>query len=107
MTDEHIIACILDETDASQRQALAVRCFHDEELFARYVELEDNLVDDYARGKLSGQDRLRFERGYCNRPHRREKVVMGAALLRFVDKREPAFARSHLMFDFMTEASNP
>jgi hypothetical protein len=87
MTDEHIIACILGEAGSQQRQALALLCFHDEALFARYTELEDNLVEGYVRGQLSGHDQLRFERGYCNLPYRREKVLMAAALLRFVDNR--------------------
>jgi hypothetical protein len=94
MTDEHIIACLLDEAPARQRRDLAVRCFADDELDDRCAALEENLVDDYVRGRLPDDLRRRFEAGYLQLPYRRQKVVMAAALLKILDKHEPPFSRA-------------
>ena len=47
----------------------------DDEMAARLNGVENDLVDSYARGELSGEDRAMLESSYLSSPRRRKKAV--------------------------------
>ena len=57
-----------------------------ESFFAEAMEVEENLLLDYARGGLDPSLRARFERGYPVTQGRREKMVFHAALVKHCDE---------------------
>lgn len=59
---------------------LEQRCAEDEALFEEMQEVEDELIDDYAAGALTGQDRTRFEEYFLRLPERREKLQFALAI---------------------------
>src|SRR5215831_9985106 len=53
----------------------------DDEMAARLSAVENDLVDSYARGELSGEDLAMFESSYLISARRRDKVQLAQALL--------------------------
>ncbi len=64
------------------------RYFSDPDLFARLEAVEEDLVDDYVRGNLSGAERGRFEQSYLNSPQRQEKVRFARLLQQYLAEQE-------------------
>lgn len=60
--------------------------FTDEQFAAALEAAENDLVDSYARGRLSGETLERFESKYLASPLRREKVAFAAAFQDFAEK---------------------
>jgi hypothetical protein len=58
---EHV-SYLLGRLSDEDAQALEERYFRDPDLFERLTALETDLLDEYARGELAGQDRSDFER---------------------------------------------
>ena len=56
------------------------KIFSDTDFYYELTELENDLVDDYARGQLTGTDLERFERSLKFLPKRREKAANAIAL---------------------------
>ena len=70
---------------AEQEQALIEeRLLTESEYFNRLVKAEEELTDDYVRGKLAGHDLERFEGHFMSAPDRRESVEFASALNRYV-----------------------
>ncbi len=70
-------------TDA-ERDRLEEKFFDDDELFFAVVNLENELVDLYARGKFPADELLRFEHSLKKLPERRVKAANAAALQTFI-----------------------
>ncbi len=68
---------VLPDAEAERLDELAVT---DDELAWRLAETENDLVDAYARGELSGEDLDRFKNHYLSSERRREKVMFAEAL---------------------------
>ena len=83
---------LFHELSETERDALEERFFEDDTLFYELVELENNLVDQYARGELASNDRTRFERSLPKSPERREKVANAAALQKFIAEEKQTVA---------------
>src|SRR5262245_35879771 len=66
-------------------------CIVDEELATRLQALENDLVDAYVRGEVSGEDLGHLESFYLSSAKRRQKVEFAAALLE-LEKRTAAVA---------------
>lgn len=82
---------LFHETSDDERGALEERFFADDDLFFELVDLENDLVDRYARNELKADERARFERSLSVLPDRREKVANAAALQKFiVEENQPA-----------------
>jgi hypothetical protein len=64
----------------------------DDEFVLRLDAVENDLVDAYARGDLSGDALQQFQNFYLSSPRRREKVEFARALLRFSEKSPSAVA---------------
>jgi anti-sigma factor RsiW len=76
----------LPESEAERLDELAVT---DDEFAWRLTEAENDLVDAYARGELSGETLRRFETHYLSSEKRREKVKFADAL-RLLEERSTA-----------------
>jgi hypothetical protein len=73
----------LPETEAERLDELSVA---NDEFAARMRVVENDLVDAYVKGELSGKTLKRFESHYLASPMRREKVRFAQAFLGFADK---------------------
>lgn len=71
---------LLGEMLESERVALEEQYFSDERLFERIVQVENELVDRYARGLLPSATRDSFEKHYLSHPKRRERAKFAEAL---------------------------
>src|SRR5258705_12416146 len=86
MTDERIIAYLLEELPEEELERFEDECFEQERWPDQIDLAEEDLVDAYLRGELSGERRERFEQNYLTTESRQERVRMAAALLRRVDE---------------------
>jgi hypothetical protein len=49
------------------------------------LAVEDELIDDFVRGRLSPEDSVRFRRNFLGNPERRRKILFASALERYID----------------------
>src|SRR5580765_7610112 len=80
----------LPEAEESRLDELSIA---DDDFAARLVSMENDLVDAYVRGELSGPDLERFRSHYLLSPARREKVRFAEALIAAADH-SPAASRT-------------
>jgi anti-sigma factor RsiW len=71
---------LLGEMTEAERAALEQKYFNNPQMFDRVVQVENELVDMYARGLLPPLTRERFERHYLAHPKRRERAQFAGAL---------------------------
>jgi hypothetical protein len=71
---------LLGEGAEPDRVAFEDRFFEDNELFERLLAAEDDLVDAYARGTLSDDERAKLERGLLATPAGAERLAFARAL---------------------------
>ncbi len=77
------------------RERIEQRLFSDDEVFwERLCLLEDELVDQYARGELDGEDGARFERDFLVTDERRAKLDLAVALKEYVEGRRAGRRRA-------------
>lgn len=72
--DKIMIEYLLGNLSEDERIQLQERFLTDNDCFEQLQAVEEDLIDDYVRHKLSKADRRRFERYYLVTPARREKV---------------------------------
>jgi hypothetical protein len=85
MTDERIIAYLLDELPEEEAAQFEEDCFA-QARWPRQIKLvEGDLIDTYLRGELSPEQRERFEQNYLTTEARVKRVQRAAALLRVID----------------------
>jgi hypothetical protein len=90
MTDERIIAYLLEELPEDESERFEEECFDGESWPARLASVEGDLIDEYLRGELAQERRQSFERNYLTTAARVERVRVAAALLRHLDDRPDA-----------------
>jgi cell division protein FtsB len=78
--DQAAVRYLLGELTESQRAELEDRLLESEEAFERVSIAEDELIDEYLRGELSGGGRERFEKDYLADPEHREKLEFARTL---------------------------
>ncbi len=76
---------LLGELPESEQSALEEQYFSDSERLDEVWAVENQLVDDYARGRLSRKERQRFENHYLASPRHRERVAFARMLLEAAD----------------------
>jgi anti-sigma factor RsiW len=87
MTDERIIAYLLEELPEDDLERFEDECFAQDSWPAEQINVvEEDLIDAYLRGELTPERRQRFERYYLTTEARQERVIMAAALLRHIDE---------------------
>jgi anti-sigma-K factor RskA len=74
---------LLTEQEAEEIDALFVA---DDEMAGRLQALENDLIDEYVSGTLTGQNVQQFERVYLATPRRREKVRFAETLLQITTR---------------------
>ncbi|HEV2706164.1 MAG TPA: hypothetical protein VGV59_09585 [Pyrinomonadaceae bacterium] len=89
MTEERIVAYLLEELPEEELQRFEDECLSQESWPVEISLVEEDLIDDYLRGRLTPEQRLHFERNYLVTSARMERVRHAAALLRHVDQHQP------------------
>jgi hypothetical protein len=90
MTEERIIAYLLEELPEEELERFEEQCFAHEDWPVEVNVVEEDLIEDYLRDALAPERRLRFERNYLKTAARMERVRRAAALLRHLDEYPPA-----------------
>src|SRR5262245_10019431 len=96
MTDseQKIINYLLGQLSEPERAELEQSYFADARVFDRLDQIETDLMDDYARGRLSEQMSKRFEQVYRSNPDRRARLKFSEALMAKLDVEQAASLRS-------------
>ena len=85
---------LIGELSETERTEIEASYFADKSILNRLVQVEEDLIDNYARGRLSPQVRERFERAYLSQPGRHARAKFGVALAgrldQLADSRSPA-----------------
>jgi hypothetical protein len=90
MTEERIVAYLLEELPEEELERFEDECLAQESWPAEINLVEEELIDDYLRGVLAPKQRLNFERNYLTTSARMGRVRKAAALLRHIDEYPPA-----------------
>lgn len=86
MTDERIIAYLLQELPDDDLERFEDECFAQENWPTQIDLVEEDLIDAYLRAELTPERQQRFEQNYLGTEARQERVSIAAALLRRVDE---------------------
>jgi hypothetical protein len=90
-TDDHILTqYLLGELAEEETERLDEMSIVDDEVAWRLRSVENDLVDAYVRGKLSGETLERFKSSYLSTPQRRKRVILANALLSIERQSTPA-----------------
>jgi len=89
-SDEDILrGYLLGRLAPESRESVEKRLFSDDRVFwERLCLLEDELVDQYARGELDGEETASFERDFLVTDERRAKLDLARALKAYVEERK-------------------
>src|SRR5207244_1824571 len=71
---------LLGDMPHEDRLRFEDRYFADADLFEEFLNTENEIVDSFARGKLSESEERQFEQNYCVSRERREKLEFARAL---------------------------
>ena len=93
---------ILNDISEDERAAIEERLLTENEFFEELAMAEENLIQDYADGKLAANDRARFEQYFLCSEKNRQKVKFARALRKHVNdskdlpaaKKNPGFFES-------------
>ncbi len=87
--DDVLRAYLLGRLAPEPRESVERRLFSEDRIFwERLCLLEDELVDQYARGELGGEDGARFERDFLVTDERRAKLELALALKQYVEEEQ-------------------
>ena len=81
LDEKQIVRYLLGATSAEEEQLLEERYFTDDNYFELLATVEEELIDAYAGGEMSGDERKRFEQYFLSSPQRRQRVAFAQALL--------------------------
>src|SRR5262249_45624124 len=79
--DQTLTRYLLGALPPEEAERLDELSIADDEMAARLADVENDLVDAYVRGEVTGEKLQRFESAYLRSPRRREKVQLAQALL--------------------------
>jgi hypothetical protein len=80
-SDSLLVRYILGKASPEECRDLEARYLADADLLEEMVAVENDLIDAYAAGELSGPDRRRFEEHFLVTAERRQRVAFAEALL--------------------------
>ena len=75
----HRTRYLLGGASEAERERIEAEFFADEDAFQEMLTAEDDLIDDYARGELSADEREQFERRFLTSSEGRERVHFARA----------------------------
>src|SRR5215831_13928504 len=84
---------LLGELSEAQSAELEQSYFSEPQLFEEIVAAENDLVDSYARGQLSREERQRFETYYLSHPARQDRAAFAGAMTAKIDQLDAVGAR--------------
>lgn len=85
MTEDRIIAYLLEELPKEELEQFEEECFAEED-WPNQIELaEEDLIDAYLRKELTQEQRGHFEQNYLITGARKERVTLAAAFLDHLD----------------------
>jgi hypothetical protein len=85
MPDDELVRYLLGDLPDEEAERLDERSIVDDEFAARLRTAEDDLVDAYARGRLTADQVTRFEALYLASPRRREQAVFARRFVAAID----------------------
>lgn len=85
-SDNKLTQYLLGDLSNEERIEVEDRYLSDEKFFDDLLVAEDELIDDYVRGRMSRADRERFERNFLCSTARMGRVKSARALMRFADR---------------------
>ena len=91
--DQLLIRYLLGSLEEDKAERLDELSVADDDFAWRLKAVENDMVDSYVRGDLSGETLARFESFYVSTPRRRERVEFARALLAFTAKHAPPRTR--------------
>src|ERR1700690_3344232 len=71
---------LLNQLPEEERSEFEDRLFNNHDLFERLVEVENEIIDSYASGRLSQMERQRLEVQFLNAPQRQQRVAFARTL---------------------------
>jgi hypothetical protein len=77
LTDADLRAYLLGQTTEAKAEAIEIRALDEEDFFATVQSVEDDLFDDYVRGRMADDERARFLAKYGEK---RVRLVVARAL---------------------------
>lgn len=90
-TPENLKRYLFSEMTLEEMEKFQEQLFVNDELFQDISDLENDLVDKYVKGKLSGQELNRFKMSLESNPERQKKIANASALQNFIEKsKKPA-----------------
>ena len=94
-TDDDVLrGYLLGSLAQESREGVEKRLFSDDRIFWEHLCLvEEELIDDYVRGELDGEESERFERHFLCTDERRAKLEFARALKAHVEQHELATQR--------------
>lgn len=88
--EDRMMKYLLGHLTLAEEQALEEEFFADDEAFAHLLAAEDELVDSYVNGQLTGADRIRFANKLRTTPEGRQKLENAQTLKLYIDNARPA-----------------
>ena len=79
--EEKLRDFLLGDVSESERAAIEERFLGEEDFSAQVQVVEDELIESYLRGELSGSDQQRFAAAFLTQPRRRERVLVMKGVL--------------------------
>lgn len=80
-SDETLVRYLLGQLSEDDQPQLEEEYFSDDDVFERLCTLEDELIDRYVRGELSGAQREGFEKRLLQSPEQRERIEFARSLM--------------------------
>lgn len=84
--DDVMMRYLLGELSDEEQTRLEESYFADDEAFEQLAALEDELIDAYVRGELSGPQRKQFDLRFVNSPERRQKLAFAESFARYLSE---------------------
>ncbi|HSE31101.1 MAG TPA: hypothetical protein VLA93_05960 [Pyrinomonadaceae bacterium] len=88
--NETIKTYLLGNLEEPSKTQLEERLLNDAELFEEVLVVEDELVDQYIAGRLSSDDKARFEAHFVVTPDRVRKIQFGRAFYKYLEQNDTA-----------------
>lgn len=79
-THSLIVEYLLGQLSESELERVERSYLLNEDLFNEVQEVEEELIDDYASGALTAEQRVAFEKYFLRSPERREKLAFATAM---------------------------
>jgi len=79
-TETRLAQYLLGDVSSSERELLEAEYFSDDEAFQKMLSAEDDLIDAYARGELSPEERRKFEKRFLSSADGRERLGFARTL---------------------------